>query len=353
MNNYFKICLYQKGISGWYGIILDLISCGLLTFILITCGLFKEKYSPQSIGLLLTYSFNFINQFFNFMGRFNELTKMFTSVERCEKLTKIKQEKFPTLETDKDILKNENDKTFVSEGKIVFNNYSVKYRENTPLVLNNLNIEIRGGEKIGVVGRTGSGKSTLCLCLFRLLEAYSGNIYIDGIDISQIGLEVLRSNLTIIPQEPILIKGTIRYNIDPNYNYEDQEIIDQIKELGFEEFLDDKNLNYEVGENGANISVGERQLICIARALIRKTKIIIMDEATANIDYKTESLLQNSIKKGMKHCTVITIAHRIKTIIDYDRILVLDKGEVVEFDTPQNLLNKKGLFYELYKESFV
>ena len=353
MNNYFKICLYQKGISGWYGIILDIISCGLLTFILIICGLFNEKYNAQSIGLLLIYSFNFINEFFNFMEKFNELTKMFTSVERCEKLTKISQEKYPTLETDKDILKNKNDKTFISEGKIVFNNYSVKYRENTPLVLNNLNIEIRGGEKIGVVGRTGSGKSTLCLCLFRLLEAYSGNIYIDGIDISQIGLEILRSNLSIIPQDPILIKGTIRYNIDPNYNYEDQEILEQLKDLGFEEFLNDKNLNYEVGENGANISVGERQLICIARALIRKTKIIIMDEATANIDYKTESLLKNSIKKGMKHCTVITIAHRIKTIIDYDRILVLDKGEVVEFDTPQNLLNKKGLFYELYKESFV
>jgi ABC-type multidrug transport system fused ATPase/permease subunit len=214
MNNYFKICLYQKGISGWYGIILDLISCGLLTFILITCGLFKEKYSPQSIGLLLTYSFNFINQFFNFMGRFNDLTKMFTSVERCENLTKINQEKYPNLETDNNLLKNN---TFISEGKIVFNDFSVKYRSNTPIVLNNINLEIKGKEKIGVVGRTGSGKSTLCLCLFRLLEAYRGNIYIDGIDISKIGLENLRNNLTIIPQEPILINGSIRYNIDPTY----------------------------------------------------------------------------------------------------------------------------------------
>ena len=350
MRDYFKICLYQKGISGWYGIILDVIGFGLLTFILITCGLFKEKYNPQSIGLLLTYSFNFINQFFNFMERFNDLTKMFASIERCENLTKINQEKYPNLETDNNLLKNN---TFISEGKIVFNNFSVKYRSNTPIVLNNINLEIKGKEKIGVVGRTGSGKSTLCLCLFRLLEAYRGNIYIDGIDISNIGLQILRNNLTIIPQEPILINGSIRYNIDPTYKYTDEEIINKLNELGFEELFENKDLNYEVGENGENISVGERQLICIVRALIRKTKIIIMDEATANIDYKTEALLQKSLKEGMKDCTVITIAHRIKTIINYDKILVLDKGEIVEFDSPNNLLNKNGLFYKLYQESFI
>ena len=350
MRDYFKICFYQKGISGWYGIILDIISFGLLTFILITCGLFKEKYSPQSIGLLLTYSFNFINQFFNFMGRFNDLTKMFASVERCENLTKINQEKCLNLETDNNLLKNN---TFISEGKIVFNDFSVKYRNNTPIVLNNINLEIKGKEKIGVVGRTGSGKSTLCLCLFRLLEACGGNIYIDGIDISKIGLEILRNNLTVIPQEPILINGSIRYNIDPTYKYTDEEIINKLNELGFEELFENKDLNYEIGENGENISVGERQLICIVRALIRKTKIIIMDEATANIDYKTEALLQKSLKEGMKDCTVITIAHRIKTIINYDKILVLDKGKIIEFDSPGNLLNQKGLFYKLYQESFI
>ena len=357
MNDYFKICLFQKGISGWYGIILDIISFGLLTFILISCGLFKEKYNPQSIGLLLTYSFNFINQFFSFMGRFNDLTKMFASVERCENLTKIVQEKYPILESDKNLPKFKSkigrNYTFISEGNIEFYNYSVKYRENTPLVLYFLNFKIKGSEKVGVVGRTGSGKSTLCLCLFRLLEAFSGNIYIDGIDISQIGLEILRNNLTIIPQEPILIKGSLKHNIDPTDMYTENEIINMIYELGLDEFFDNKKLSYEIEENGSNISVGERQLICIARALIRKTKIIIMDEATANIDYKTEALLQTSINKGMKDCTVITIAHRIKTIINYDKILVLDKGKIVEFDSPDNLIKQKGLFYQLYKESFL
>ena len=222
-----------------------------------------------------------------------------------------------------------------------------------PLVLKNLNFEIKPNEKIGVVGRTGSGKSTLCLSLFRLLEAKSGNIKIDNYDISEIGLETLRKNITIIPQEPILIKGSLRFNIDPNYCYTDQEIINILNEIGLDEFFKNKNLNYEIDENGSNISVGEKQLICIARALVKKTKIILMDEATANIDYKTETFLQNSLNQTLKDCTVITIAHRIKTIINYDKILVLDKGEIIEFDTPQNLLNKKGLFYQLYRESFL
>ena len=357
MNEYFKICIFQNGISGWYGIILDLISFCLLTFILISCLLFKEKYSPQSIGLLLTYSLNIIKQLFNFMGRLSGLNKMLISVERCENYTKIPQEKYPNLITDKDIAKyptnNGKEKTFISKGKINFIDYSVKYRPNTPLVLKNLSFEIKPKEKIGVVGRTGSGKSTLCLSLFRILESNSGKIEIDGIDINKVGLEILRKNITIIPQEPILIEGSLRNNIDPTNCYSDKEIIDILSEVGIDEFFVNKKLDYEVEDNGTNISVGEKQLICIARALIKKTKIILMDEATANIDYKTETFLQNSINHGMKDCTVITIAHRIKTIINYDKILVLNNGEIVELDSPQNLLIKKGLFYQLYKESLL
>ena len=214
-------------------------------------------------------------------------------------------------------------------------------------------MEINPKEKIGVVGRTGSGKSTLCLCLFRLLEADKGKINIDDIDISSIGLEMLRKNLTIIPQEPTLIEGTLRENVDPTENYSDEKIIEVLKEVGLDDFLEGKNLEYKIENNGNNISIGEKQLICIARALIKKSKIILMDEATANIDYKTETFLQNSINKELKDCTVITIAHRIKTIINYDRILVLNNGEIVEFDSPQKKKKKKGLFYQLYKESIV
>ena len=357
MDDYFKICIFQSGISGWYGIILDMISFLLLSFILISCLFFKEKYNPQSIGLLLSYSINLIEHLFNFMGRFSRLSRMLISVERCDNFTKIVQEKYPNLDTDENLpkypVKNGKETTFISEGKITFNNYSAKYRPNTPLVLKNISFEIRPGEKLGVVGRTGSGKSTLCLSLFRLIEANSGNIFIDGIDISQIGLITLRNNLTIIPQEPILIEGTLRENVDPTNCYSDKEIINMLSEVGLDEFFVNKNLDYKIENNGVNISIGEKQLICIARALIKKTRIILMDEATANIDYKTETYLQKSINAGMKDCTVITIAHRIKTIINYDKILVLNNGEIVELDSPKKLLDKKGLFYQLYKESLL
>ena len=357
MNDYFKILIFQSGISGWYGINLDLISFILLTFILISCCIFKEKYNSQSIGLLLTYSINLIEHLFDFMQRFSRLSKILVSLERCENYTKISQEKYPVLITDKNLKQypsfNDKTTTFISQGKISFNNYSVKYRPNTPLVLKNLNFEINPKEKIGVVGRTGSGKSTLCLCLFRLLEADNGKISIDDIDISSIGLEMLRKNLTIIPQEPTLIEGTLRENVDPAEIFSDEKILEVLKAVGLDDFLEGKNLDYKIENNGNNISIGEKQLICIARALIKKSKIILMDEATANIDYKTETFLQNSINKELKECTVITIAHRIKTIINYDRILVLNNGEIVEYDSPKNLLDKKGLFYQLYKESVV
>ena len=357
MDAHFKITIFQSGISGFYGINLDLISFIILTFILISCYFFKEKYNTQSIGLLLTYSIQLIEQLFDFMQRFGRLSKILVSLERCDNYTKIIQEKYPVLNSDKDLkLYPSYDgkiSTFISQGKIKFTNYSVKYRPNTPLVLKNLNLEINPQEKIGVVGRTGSGKSTLCLCFFRLLEANEGSISIDDIDISKIGLEILRKNLTIIPQEPTLIEGTLRENVDPSENYSDEKIIEVLKEVGLDDFLEGKNLEYIIENNGNNISIGEKQLICIARALIKKSKIILMDEATANIDYKTETFLQNSINKELKDCTVITIAHRIKTIINYDRILVLNNGEIVEFDSPQNLLDKKGLFYQLYKESIV
>ena len=357
MNDYYKISIFQSGISGWYGINLDMISFILLTFILISCSIFKEKYDSQSIGLLLSYSLNLIEYLFDIMGRFSRLSKVLVSVERCDNYTKILQEKYPNLLSDNKIKQYstniKNVTTFISSGKIKFYNFSVKYRQNTPLVLKNLTFEIKPKEKVGVVGRTGSGKSTLCLSLFRLLEANEGKIYIDDIDISNIGLEMLRKNLTIIPQEPTIIEGTLRENVDPSNNFSDEEIKNILLDVGLDDFMEDKDLNYIIENNGNNISIGEKQLICIARALIKKSKIILMDEATANIDYKTETFLQNSINQQLKDCTVITIAHRIKTIINYDKILVLNNGEIVEYDSPQNLLDKKGLFYQLYKESIV
>ena len=355
MNDYLKVCIYQSGILGWYGVHLDIISFILLSFILIFAYYAKEKYNPQSIGLLLTYSIKMIFYMFDSFKRFSFLTELLISLERCDSYTKIDQEKYPTTEFDNSLelvkQENGNSTSFIKEGKINFINYSVKYRPDTPLILKNITLEIKPGEKIGVCGRTGSGKSTLLLCLFRILEAHEGKILIDDIDISKVGLEILRKSLTIIPQEPILIEGNIRDNVDPSKTLNDIEINKLLVEVGLSEFLEGKDLDYKIEDNGNNISVGEKQLLCIARALIKKTKIILMDEATANIDYRTESILKKNINEDMKESTVITIAHRIKTIINYDKILVLKEGEIEEFDTPQNLIEKKGLFYQLYKES--
>ena len=356
MNDYLKVSIYQKGILGWYGVHLDIISFILLSFILIFAYFAKESYSPQSIGLLLTYSIKMIFFMFDTFKRFSFLTELLISLERCDSYTKVLQEKYPKTEEDKSLQiftskNNEKIKSFISKGKINFINYSVKYRPDTPLILKNINLEIKPGEKIGVVGRTGSGKSTMLLCLFRILEANQGKILIDDIDISKVGLEILRQSLTIIPQEPILLEGNIRDNVDPSKTFNDKEILKLLKEVGLGDFMADKSLDYRIEENGTNISVGEKQLICIARAMLKKTKIILMDEATANIDYRTEAALKKNIHEDMEESTVMTIAHRIKTIINYDKILVLREGEIEEFDTPQNLIEKKGLFYQLYKES--
>jgi ABC-type multidrug transport system fused ATPase/permease subunit len=218
MNNYLKANIYQKGIIGWYGIHLDIVSFTLLSFILAFAYFMKEKYSPQSIGLLLSYSIKMIFYMYDAFKRFSFLTELLISLERCDTYTKVIQEKPRETEEDKNLYLIQNNelntkfKSFISKGKINFKNYSVRYRPDTPLILKNITLEIKPGEKIGIVGQTGSGKSTLLLCLLRILEASEGKIYIDDIDISQIGLELLRHSLTIIPQEPILLEGNIRDN---------------------------------------------------------------------------------------------------------------------------------------------
>ena len=264
--------------------------------------------------------------------------------------THIVQEAPLKLETDEILIKDK----FPKSGKIQFINYSVRYRPDTKIILKDLNILIQPGEKIGIVGRTGSGKSTLCLCLFRILEATSGQILIDNIDISLIGLSLLRSIITVIPQDPTLIEGSLRENLDPSGKYDDQTMIESLKSIGMEYILEKEGLNFIVKENGNNLSQGERQLLCIARALIRKSLIIIMDEATSSIDYETEQLIQKVILNNLKDSTVLTIAHRIKTILDYDRILVFEQGNLIEEGSPKELIEKKeGHFFNLYSQSHV
>ena len=236
------------------------------------------------------------------------------------------------------------------EGEIEFIDYSTRYREGTNLVLKNLNFEVNGNEKVGVVGRTGAGKSSMTLALFRIIEPAGGSIVIDGVDISQIGLHDLRSRLSIIPQDAILFTGTIRFNLDPFNKHPDDEIYRSLEHAHLMDYVNtlEDGIHHKIAENAENLSLGQRQLVCLARALLRKSKILVLDEATASVDFATDELVQSTIRSEFKDCTTITIAHRLKTVLDSSRILVLDQGELKEYDKPERLLkDSESMFYSL------
>ena len=349
LHDFYRVLVYQVGCSSWFALNIDLVSFLFLFLILIFIWLFKDIIGGGPLGIALNYVLKLIEHSYNFFDYLNKNERMSTSMESCDAYTHIVQEAPLKLKTDEMLIKN----NFPKNGKIEFINYSVRYRPDTKIILKDINILINPREKIGIVGRTGSGKSTLCLCLFRILEASSGKILIDDIDISLIGLSFLRRIITVIPQDPTLIEGSLRENLDPLGQFDDKSMIASLKSIGMDNILKENGLNFMVKENGANLSAGERQLICIARAMIRKSKIIIMDEATSSIDYDTEKLIQKAILTTLKDSTVMTIAHRIKTILDYDRILVFGQGKLIEEGSPKELIEQKGHFFNLFSQSMV
>lgn len=241
-------------------------------------------------------------------------------------------------------------------------------------MLKGVSFNIQAHEKIAVVGRTGAGKSTLSLAFFRIISLSGGSIVIDGQDISEIGLFDLRSRLTIIPQDPVLFNGTLRTNLDPLDQHDDQKLWEALKRVNFLESLqqaktfvvedevseegtimDSNNitLDYGVAENGANFSQGQRQLLCLARSLLQGNKIIFLDEATASVDNETDARIQTAIRHEFASSTIVCIAHRLRTIIDYDKVLVLEKGQVAEFGSPLDLIEQSsvGLFRSMCEET--
>uniref|UniRef100_A0AAX7T614 ATP-binding cassette, sub-family C (CFTR/MRP), member 3 n=1 Tax=Astatotilapia calliptera TaxID=8154 RepID=A0AAX7T614_ASTCA len=340
---------YYPGIvsNRWLGVRIEFIGNCIVLF----AGLFavtgKDSLSPGLVGLSVSYALQ-VTMSLNWMVRMtSELENNIVAVERVKEYSETKTEAPWEVEDKKP------PPEWPMQGNVEFNDYSVRYREGLDLVLKDITLRVKGGEKIGIVGRTGAGKSSMTLCLFRLLEAAGGEITIDNVKISEIGLHDLRSKLTIIPQEPVLFSGTLRMNLDPFEKYSDEEVWKALEHSHLHKFVSNQaaKLDLECSEGGENLSVGQRQLVCLARALLRKTRILILDEATAAIDLETDDLIQSTIRTQFEDCTVFTIAHRLNTIMDYTRVLVLDKGRIAEFDTPTNLISKRGIFYGMAKDA--
>eukprot|EP00283_Hemiselmis_rufescens_P014305 CAMPEP_0173443524 /NCGR_PEP_ID=MMETSP1357-20121228/30032_1 /TAXON_ID=77926 /ORGANISM="Hemiselmis rufescens, Strain PCC563" /LENGTH=1295 /DNA_ID=CAMNT_0014409445 /DNA_START=9 /DNA_END=3896 /DNA_ORIENTATION=- len=239
-------------------------------------------------------------------------------------------------------------------GEVVFDSYSMAYREGLPLVLQDLDVTIKPGEKVGVCGRTGAGKSSVLMGLYRMSEVRSGKIVMDGVDIADVPLEQLRGALAIVPQEPMLFQGSIAYNLDPFDEYTQQQKWEALASVQLDVFVKQlpDGMQDSVGEQGSSLSVGQRQLLCMARALLRGAKVLVLDEATAAVDHETDAMIQAAVRKACHSCTVITIAHRLNTIMDYDKVLVMGEGKKLEFDSPPALLAKKdSVFSELVRSS--
>ncbi|NWS44058.1 MRP3 protein, partial [Probosciger aterrimus] len=340
---------YYPGIASnrWLGIRVEFVGNCIVLFAALFAVIGKNSLNAGLVGLSVSYALQ-VTLSLNWMVRMtSELETNIVAVERIKEYSETETEAPWVIEGKSP------PEDWPSKGELEFVNYSVRYRKGLDLVLKGLNLQVHGGEKIGIVGRTGAGKSSMTLCLFRILEAAKGEIKIDGVKIAEIGLHDLRSRLTIIPQDPVLFSGTLRMNLDPFNKYSDEEIWKALELSHLKRFVSSQPsmLDYECSEGGENLSVGQRQLICLARALLRKTRILILDEATAAIDLETDDLIQMTIRTQFEDCTVLTIAHRLNTIMDYTRVLVLDNGTVAEFDTPANLIASKGIFYSMAKDA--
>ncbi|XP_067011704.2 probable multidrug resistance-associated protein lethal(2)03659 [Anabrus simplex] len=326
-------------------------SLDVLTWMFITCVTFSFLFLEDSlggfVGLIITQIMA-LTMFMQWgMRQSAEIANQMTAVERILEYARLEEE--PNLESPPAKKPPSN---WPSLGNIEFAHVFLKYSPTDEPVLKNLSISVKSAEKVGIVGRTGAGKSSLIAAMFRLAWV-DGKLMIDGVDTKDIALQALRSKISIIPQDPVLFSGTMRKNLDPFDEYPDSKLWEALQEVELKDALhEDYGLQTRVAEGGCNFSVGQRQLVCLARALIRNNKILMLDEATANVDPHTDSLIQTTIRDKFRECTVLTVAHRLNTIMDSDKVLVMDSGRMVEFDHPHILLqNSEGYFYKMVQET--
>ncbi|XP_065919849.1 ATP-binding cassette sub-family C member 4-like isoform X2 [Dysidea avara] len=348
-NEHTKAWFIKVATTRWFGMRLDMFGAVFLTFVAFTSIPLADVLDPAFVGLSLVYAAS-ISGLLQYSVRLSaKVEDLMVSVERVMAYGQLESEtELETIPHDKAPPLQWPDK-----GVIELHNTKFKYAIDYPYVLKSISFRIESCEKVGIVGRTGAGKSSLLSALFRLAEP-EGVFEIDGMQITDIGLHDLRKKMSIIPQDPVLFSGTVRYNLDPFNELEDHQLWDALEEVQLKEVISnlENGLESQVSEGGSNFSVGQRQLMCLARALLRQNKILVIDEATANVDLITDGIIQEMIRKKFNHCTILTIAHRLETIMDSDRVLVLSSGKVIEFDTPFNLLqNQQSVFHSMVKRT--
>ena len=349
LDDHFGVHLYIEGSKHWYNITLRIISNIFFAIIISFMGFYSDFYSAQAMAIVLQGLEDLIESLLNGVKIYTTLEMTMIGLERCETITKIQTERKP-IEDMTEKLKKEK---WPKLGKINFQEYFANYRPDTPDILKNINLEINSGDKVGIVGRTGSGKSSLVLALSRILEPKKGKINIDEIDLQNVDLDFLRQSLSIVPQETFIIEGTLRDNIDPLNIYKDEDIIKILDDFAlFNNLKGKEKLNLIIKESGKNLSNGQKQLICFARALIKGNKIIILDEATSSLDIETEKIIQENMEKYLKNVTIIMITHHIHMVKNFKKIIVVEQGRIVESGDYDSLLkNKRSHFYSLYEES--
>ncbi|PWA85957.1 ATP-binding cassette subfamily C member 8 [Artemisia annua] len=331
--------LHVSALSNWLGLRVDMLSSFTFISTLIFLVYAPEgTIDPSTAGLAVTYGL-FLNKLQgSVIKKYGNMGTIFISVERIFQYSSIPSE--PPLVIDS----NRPDHFWPSHGRVDIHDLQVRYGQHMPLVLRGITCSFHGATKTGIVGRTGSGKSTLIQTLFRIVEPSSGEILIDGINILSIGLHDLRSRLSIIPQDPTMFNGTVRSNMDPLEEYTDDQIWEALDKchIGDEVRKKEGQLNSTVTENGENWSMGQQQLVCLGRVLLKKSKILVLDEATASVDTATDNMIQKTLRQHFSESTVITIAHRITSVISSDMVLVLNDGLIEEYDSPMKLLEGKS-----------
>ncbi|EQC40719.1 hypothetical protein SDRG_01791 [Saprolegnia diclina VS20] len=329
----------------WFILRVQLLSAHLVLFVSISLVYLRGMLSPGLIGLVLNYTFNMLPSLEYIVSIGAQVETAMVGPERIAEYCSVPTE--PPR-----VIPGAVPKAWPEHGAISIQNVSFRYKSYDPLVLKQVSVSIRAGEKVGIVGRTGAGKSSLTMALFRIAELASGKIEIDGVDLATIGVRTLRSRLAIIPQNPVLFKGSLRQYLDPFEEFVDADLWSALAKVHMRDRIARADgLDSTVEENGENFSVGERQMLCMARALLRQAKVVVMDEATAAIDHATDVLLQRVIRTEFANSTVLTIAHRLDTVLDCDRILVFDQGRIAQCDSPNDLIALgRGIFYELCQE---